>query len=295
MEENDIHEPEVVEESRELARPSVPTTINELAAHDKGVAIVEQRLQIFNTMRIASIQLTMPNDWTLFRTDDGRISGYLGDQGCDRIKKLWGISVSNLGKMERIDDLERAGEFAYRITGDGSCGLTGEAVFEMEGVRYSTERYALEKPEGIQRTVAVQKAARANLDGGITRELAGLKSVPSEELESAWKASKETWKKIDLCNKGRGFGSGAERKGAQVQQSDEIPVQFQPKCDQCQGLMKLVPAGKSQSGRPYDAFWGCAKDRTHKPTIPHAQATVEARRLQAEAAAATARQPGEEG
>src|SRR3990167_9733075 len=186
--------PEVVEETRDLVRPSVPTTINELASHERGVAIVEQRLQIFNTMRVASIQLTMPNDWTLFKADDGRVSGYLGDQGCDRIKKLWGISVINLGKMERIDDLEHPGEFAYRITGDGTCGLTGEAVFGMEGVRYSTERYALEKPEGIQRTVAVQKAARANLDGGITRELAGLKSVPAEEIDSAWKASKETWK-----------------------------------------------------------------------------------------------------
>ena len=292
METDDVKqvEAEEVEEVRDLVRPATPTTINELAAHDKGVQIVEQRLQIFNTMRVASIQLTMPNDWTLFKADDGRISGYLGDQGCDRIKKLWGISVTNLGKMERIDDLEHAGEFAYRITGDGTCGLTGEAVFDMEGVRYSTERYALEKPEGIQRTVAVQKAARANLDGGITRELAGLKSVPAEELDSAWKASKETWKTTEKCNKGRGFGSKAERAGAQVQQSD-IPVEFQPKCDTCYQPMKYIAAGTSSSGKPYGAFWACSS-KEHKYTLRHEQALAEAKRMQAEAQAP--REPGQD-
>lgn len=273
---------EVVEEPRELARPSVPTTINELAALDKerGVAIVEQRLQIFHTMRTASLQLTMPNDYVLFNAD-GRITAFLSDSGCDRVKKLWGISVRNLGKPERIESPD--GTFAYRITGDGSCGLTGEAVFDMEGVRYSDERYALEKPDGIQREVAVQKAARANLDGGITRELAGLKSIPIEELDKAWDG---TWKKSSMCAKGRGFGSKAERAGASVQQS-EIPPEFQPKCSTCNSPMKYIPAGKTQQGKPYEAFWSCPS-KEHKSTMKHEQALANAK------AEAGQRQPGEE-
>lgn len=284
-------EPEVVEESRDLVRPSVPTTINELASHERGVQIIEQRLVIFNTMRVASIQLSMPNDWTLFKTEDGRISGYLGDQGCDRIKKLWGISVTP-GKMERIDDLEHPGEFAYRITGDGTCGLTGEAVFDMEGVRYSTERYALEKPEGIQRSVAVQKAARANLDGGICRELAGLKSVPSEELDSAWKASKETWKKTELCNKGRGFGSAVQRAGgAAAHGIDGADI---PNCEACENskpsvLVKLVfRTGKDDR----EGFFGCPNWEKHKDKkviipLSKLKTQIEERNKQS-------RQPGEE-
>lgn len=271
--ENPAIDPEIVEEVRDLARPNVPTTINELASHERGVQIVEQRLQIFNTMRVASIQLTMPTDWTLFKADDGRTTGYLGDQGCDRIKKLWGIQVHNLGKMSRIE-IPNSEEFAYSITGDGTCGLTGEAVFEMEGVRYSNERYALEKPAGLQREVAVQKAARANLDGGITRELAGMKSVPTEELDAAWKGSKDAWKTTDKCNKGRGFGSKAERMGAEVKQS-EIDPKYQPHCETCNAVLKFVPSGTSQSGKPYDAFWAC-NNREHKGTVKHAQALTEA-------------------
>src|SRR5215475_1380387 len=99
MDENTmVHEPEVVDEERglELRRPSIPATINELAAlgDKKGLAIVEARSEILHALRIASIKLTMPNDWSLFRAVDERgetITAFLGDQGCDRIKKLWGI------------------------------------------------------------------------------------------------------------------------------------------------------------------------------------------------------------
>jgi hypothetical protein len=289
MEPNEIVEPEIVEESRELARPSVPTNVNELAALDegRGVRIIEQRAQILETLRVAALKLIMPSDVTLFKSPDGIVTGFIGDSGCDRIKKLFGIRIEHLSAMERIEEPE-TGLFAYRITGDGVCGITGEAVFDMEGIRYSNEPYAQQKTEGLQRIVAVQKAARANLDGGITRELAGLKSIPSQEFERAWDGS---WKKLEMCAKGRGYGSGAERSGAQVQQSSEIDVKYQPKCEVCHEPMKFVPAGKAQSGKPYSAFWGCAKDRTHKPTIPHEQALKEAGRMKAEEAA---RQPGDE-
>ncbi len=216
------------------------------------------------------------------------MTGFLGDSGCDRIKKLWGIQVDNLGSMERIEVDSNPGEFAFRITGDGNSRVTGEAVYGMEGIRYSTEPYAQQKSEGIQRIVAVQKAARANLDGGITRELAGLKSIPVEELTAAWAGS---WKKWEMCAKGKGFGSGAERQGAQVQQVAEIPVAFQPKCDTCHQAMKFVKAGTAQSGKPYEAFWACG-NREHKTSIKHTQALAEAKRMQAEA---ETREPGGEG
>lgn len=248
-------EGEVVEERGiALRHPSVPTTINELAALDKdqGLAIIEQRTKIFHSMRMASIALTFPGDWTLFKDRDGRIAGYLGDQGCDRIKKMWGIQVNNLGLMRRIEDADHVEEFAYGITGDGVCGLTGEAVFDMEGIRYSTEKYATEKPEGIQRTVAVQKAARANLDGSITRELAGMKSVPSQELDKAWEG---TWKKSELCNKARGFGSADERVGGENEKSGVSPQDI-PFCSFCEPKVKLVY-------RPAKKFYGCPNYNSH--------------------------------
>ncbi len=289
--ENETPEVEVVEEetSTAVARAPLAVTVTELAALDgkAGVARIEQLGEIINSLRVISLKLTMPSDWVLFKSPDGAVTGFLGDSGCDRIKKLWGIQVENLGTMERIEVDSNPGEFAFRITGDGNSRVTGESVFEMEGIRYSTEPYAQQKSEGIQRIVAVQKAARANLDGGITRELAGLKSIPVEELTAAWAG---TWKKWEMCAKGKGFGSGAERQGAQVQQTSEIPHEFQPKCDTCHKPMKFIPAGTSQGGKPYPAFWACA-DRNHKGSVPHTQALAEAKTAQA---AAEKREPGDE-
>jgi hypothetical protein len=280
-EETQTVEGELVNEQA-LRRPSTPTTVNELATLEgqKGLAIVEQRLQIFQNLRIASIQLTMPNDYVLFNAD-GRVTAFLSDSGCDRIKKLWGISVTNLGKPERIEAPD--GTFAYRITGDGTCGLTGEAVFDMEGVRYSDEDYARQKAEGIQREVAVQKAARANLDGGITRELAGLKSIPVEELDKAWEGS---WKKSSMCSRGRGFGSKDQRMGRGDEKTGDIDPADVPICEVCKIKLVYRPNGKPP-------FWGCtqyAKHPNNKQTVNH----DELLRQIADRKAAQQRQPGDE-
>jgi hypothetical protein len=266
--ESDVREGDLIEAERslELRRPNVPTTINELAALEdkKGTAIIERRVEIFNTLRVASIRLTFPHDWTLFKTPEGQVYGFLDDAGCDRIKKLWGIQVHNLGPNPQPRPAAKItgenGEFAYRITGDGVCGMTGESVFDMEGVRYSTEPYAQQKPEGIQRDVAVERAARANLDGGIVRELAGVKSVPIEELQAAWGG---TWKKIEACNKGRGFGSANERAGGKGKSEvDQVDI---PTCPHCQTKLVFRPNGNPP-------FWGCStfeKHRDKKVIINH--------------------------
>jgi len=295
METEKTNEPTVIpREETSLAKPHVPTDVNELAALEvgRGVQIVEQRTQILETLRVASIKLTMPNDWTLFKSPEGVVTGFLGDQGCDRVKKLWGIQVNNLGRMEEIRT-EDSDEFAFRITGDGVCGMTGEAVFEMEGVRYSTEPYAQQKPAGLQRVVAVQKAARANLDGGITRELTGLKSVPLAELENAWKGTGRTWNE---CNKGRGFGSGNERQtGSGSTSAHGIDAQDIPECDVCKIALVWRPGKDGKEG-----FFGCKNWASHKDTkviLQLAEAKKIAERKQAErdkkkATAPAQREPG---
>jgi hypothetical protein len=251
-----VDEPELIDEhALELRKPGTPTSVTELAAlaAKKGVAIIDARSEILQTLRIASIKLTMPSDWTLFRAVDERgesVTAFLGDQGCDRIKKLWGIQIDHLSKPELIEDPDTK-EYAYRITGDGRCSLTGEAVYDMEGVRYSSEKYAFEKPEGIQRRVAVRKAARANLDGGITRELAGMKAVPVEELDKAWEGG---WRKSSMCAKGKGFGSKDQRMGRGDEKTGEIDPADIPTCDICR--VKLVY-------RPAKRFWGCPSYQKH--------------------------------
>jgi len=99
----------------------------------------------------------------------------------------------------------------------------------------------------------VRKAARANLDGGVTRELAGMKSVPVEEIAAAWEG---TPKKIEACRHGRGFGTRDERLGAR---SEKAPDVDPPVCPHC-GSTGVFREGKN--GRP--GFYGCPKYKTHE-------------------------------
>jgi hypothetical protein len=147
----------------------------------------------------------------------------------------------------------------------------------MEGVRYSTDDFARQKPEGIQRRVAVQKAARANLDGSITRELAGMRSVPVQELDQAWAG---TWKSTSSCALGRGFSSKDARMGAPDETTAGIAPADVPVCDLCQ--IKLVY-------RPAKKFWGCPNYKNH----PETKVIVDHQKLLVELAKRS-REPGDE-
>jgi hypothetical protein len=195
-----------------LRRPDHPVTLSEIAAmRGEAVEIIEARVQVIETLRKASIRATSPEDWLLFKSPEeqgGQIVGYLQDAGCDRVRDLWGIEIFNVSKPEKVVGND-PGVFSYLITGSGRCKLTVQFVEMMEGGRSSTDDFCKGKT-GVDLELAVRKAARANLDGGITRELAGMKSVPVGELAEAWTGTKKT---IDQCRRGRGFGTRDERLG----------------------------------------------------------------------------------
>ena len=64
---------EVVDaEPKHLIRhPGAPTNLNELAGRKgEAVEIIEARVQVVETLRRASIRLTSPADWLLFKAPD---------------------------------------------------------------------------------------------------------------------------------------------------------------------------------------------------------------------------------
>jgi hypothetical protein len=226
--------------------------------------------------------LTFPQDWVLFKAEE-RITAYLQDIGCQRVIDLFGIKQFDLSAFTREEAEDNSGDFSVSITGSALCERTGQTLLNITGTRYSYERFITDrKLRTLQIEPEVRKAARANLDGNMVRELAGLKSVPVEELDAVWAAAGQKWKNHALCPKGRGFGSQAERQGATVQQS-EIEPQFQPRCGTCNEVMRFVSAGKNQQGKPYAAFWSCSS-RQHQYTLPHAQAIKEAAEARKDAA-----------
>lgn len=216
--------------------PTAPATLEQIAAlGDGAVEIVRARIQVLQTLRKASIQATNPEDWLLFhavdrRSGQERTVAFLQDAGCDRVASLWGIEVFGISKPEKILANDGKNSFMYLVTGSGRCSITGQTVENIEGGRSSDDDFCRDKT-GTALELATRKAARANLDGNIVRELTGLKSVPLAQLQDAWEGMKD-WNR---CVKARGYGSSNDAgvtSNAPVDLSAPVPP-----CPTCNGPM----------------------------------------------------------
>lgn len=250
---------EIVGPDTAIARTQA-ATIEELSQTEEGKVIVARGIEMMKILRSASIAFTYPHDWVLFKADD-RITGFCQDAGCQRFADIWGIEIYNLGEWMRTEDPDTK-EFSWTITGDGVSKRTGLTVTGIAGTRYSYEEFITRrKLPRLQIETEVKKAARANLHGSIVRELAGLKSVPVEELDQVWSvAGMGAYKTSKLCPKGRGFGTGNERAGGtSAEKNGGIAPTDIPFCSFCEPPERLVFREK---GNP--PFWGCRNWEKHK-------------------------------
>jgi hypothetical protein len=239
-------------------RLPVPATITHLAARGaEGLDIFKTLVTILETARTNVIRLSNPEDWNLYQTRDGRITGYLSDAGCHRGRDVIGLEVYHVGTPERIAAADGQ-SFMYVITGDGRSRLTGQRVERIEGGRSSTEDFCKDDT-GAELELKVRKAARANLNGNIARELFGLKNVPIAELIAAWEGTKKDWNR---CNKAQGFGSTSERLGAAREGVPDVPP---PTCPVCKGddgqPLPLVYRAAKGNNKP---FYGCRNWDKHR-------------------------------
>ena len=247
-----------------------PVTLQALAKLDSGQGLerMNTAIDILTNVRRASIAITDPEDWLLFRRPDGRVTAYLSDDGCYRIEPIWRISVMPPGDADKFtfEEIKDAEDFAFVVSGNGYCKLTGASAIGVEGVRRSDEDFVREK-KGIQKKIEVRKAAFANLHGGIVRKLTGLKNLALTELDSVWSAQGKN-KSSAHCAQGRGFGSASERAGIAKDEYGEAPI-----CPKCQSKMRFF-AGKD--GR--EPFWGCGNYKTcgQKPITAKKQAQAPA-------------------
>jgi hypothetical protein len=252
--EAEVLDPEADDVGLELAsrlrNPQTPITIQELALlRGKAVEVIEARITVLETARKRGIRMTSPEDWVLFKSPDDRVTGYLQDAGCERIRDILSIEIFNVCKPEKITASDGQ-SFMYIIQGDGRSKITTQETESVEGGRQSTDDFCKDKT-GVALDLAVRKAARSNLNGRIVRELAGLKTVPLEELKEAWLGTNKSW---EHCRKGRGFGTGVERAGGA---SEKEPQVEPPKCGVCGAT--AVFRSNSRGG-----FYGCPDYRKHE-------------------------------
>lgn len=241
----------------QLRDPGVPATLNDLAAlRGEAIEVLDARVLILETARKRAIRMTHPEDWVLFQSPDGRVTGYLQDAGCDRVRDVLGVEVFNLSAPEKITAADGQ-SFTYIVTGDGRSRLTMQGVEAMEGGRSSGDDFARGKT-GADLELLVRKAARANLDGNITRELTGLKAVPLGVLIEAWQS---TGKNADHCRRGRGFGSQAERLGATREGDPDVAPPTCPVCKLPNGAP--LPLKYRAASGTRAAFYGCPNYGKH--------------------------------
>jgi hypothetical protein len=240
-----------------------PTTLHELAAlRSDALEVLETRLVLLETARKRSIRLTSPPDWSLSKAIDGTETGYLSDDGCDRVRPVLGIEIFNVSKHEKIESAD--GSCMYLIRGSGYCRDTNMTVEDVEGGRATNERFFARDSSltGLALHLKVRKSARANLDGRIVRELAGLNRVAIEELRDAWVG---TDKSTDQCARTHGYGSVDERHGGTREGAPDVEP---PTCTVCKR-----PDGTPLplKWRENKRFYGCANYDRH----PQVKVTVD--------------------
>jgi hypothetical protein len=279
-----------------LRDPRVPVTLSDLAAlRGAAIEVLDARVLILETARKRAIRMTHPEDWVLFKSPDERVTAYLQDAGCDRVRDILGVEIFGLSVPEKIPSAD-GGSFTYIIRGDGRSRLTLQVVEAMEGGRSSGDDFCKGKT-GADLELTVRKAARANLDGNITRELTGLKSIPIAELMGAWLG---TTKSVEHCRKGRGFGTQNERHGGTRESDPDVEAPTCPHCPPVNGQAVRLKYRPAKGDRK--AFYGCQNFEKHadKKVIIDAAKWVSDQAARAAAVAATPaptfdRSPGEEG
>lgn len=169
------------------ARPRILAIVSAMdveAAHD-----LAQKLQD------ASIKMTFPEDWVVFRTKDGADLAYLQDVGCQRVRPLWAISFESIDMqkdvIEEIVPSDEDEDVAFSVVVQGECALTGESQSEV-GFRASTgffERaWRASKNKPVERAKVradIRKSAIVNGRGRLVRTFTGLGQVPVERLVRA--------------------------------------------------------------------------------------------------------------
>ena len=242
--------------TRRVATPIGPVSLDELATTADALDILDRRSTVLETARKRGIRLTSPTDWVLFKHPDGSVTGYCSDIGCQRAQDLLGVEILN--PSDPVLHSSRDGNsFMYMQHADGRSNITGRTVSREIGGRSSDDESGKGK-SGPALDLHVRKCCRANVDGRIIRKLTGLNGVPENELAAAWEG---TTKKVADCHKGRGFGTGDERKGnaAQANAPDVDP----PTCWICQPVNTVTLKYKADGAK--GPFYFCP-DYSKHPT-----------------------------
>jgi hypothetical protein len=164
----------------------------------------------------------------LTRDAQGREVGMISDAGAKKVAPLWSIRIrdvqpiNSMGLFEPVRKDLDDGAFSLAGSCIAYCGLT-DTEARINATRASNEDFIGrvendrdEQGKIVKRTINVADLAYSVmtlLHTKAVRGFAGLHRVPAAELADAWAG---TWKKLENCTRGHGYGTSTDRKAQRI-------------------------------------------------------------------------------
>lgn len=230
---------EQILEERDLSDKAEKVAVDRLSRSDEGIAQLERRTQMLQTLYLAGLKATRPADWVISADKAGVATAMLMGPGAARVADVYGIQVTNIRPMEgerfrpEHEPLPHGNHYVLRAWCDARSKVTEREIHGLQAARRSDEEFTGRSvtAEGALTTNPSEKAAAnpTDLESAVytllqtkaVRVLASMTRVPVGDLERAWVGTPH---KVSDCRKGHGFGTGNDRRTVKVAEED-VPAE----------------------------------------------------------------------
>ena len=175
------HDEELVtRENGDFSLLHVPEMDLELA-----IKRAEQNVEIYNRIKMVSLQVTKPSDWVL----QGGTVPYLMERGAQNIANMWGVNITtDEPKFHWVED-EKGKYYMYTVHGRAHARQLGR-VIEDEGICTSRDKFFGRTSEGFKELSEVdlpnvRRKAMTNLYNRLIKRVTGLINVTLDDLKAA--------------------------------------------------------------------------------------------------------------
>lgn len=231
--------PAVTEESAAWTTASEATTPTESAIASEGKSLVEDiltetanvrmlpdllerpdaaasmllRAAGIDTLRTAAVKATHPSQWLLWRGEDNEPMATMNFAAATIVQPYFKIQISIVVQPRRFETED--GRKGWECYVDVHCGATGVSLNRIRGKRFDNEQFIGRDKDDLPEacyTLAVRKA---------TSIMSGLVKTPAKWIAETIGIDFAEFERT--ANKGRGYGTSAQRREDRTSKSSNRP------------------------------------------------------------------------
>jgi hypothetical protein len=210
------------------AAASEQSLVEQLQTMENYATIVKRRMELLDSVRLAALRRTRPQDWVLFKDKEEQVVALLADSGVNLVAEAYGVVIDNLrptgadGRFQPEKEVDDKGHLTFRAWCDVISKVNGRQVQSMEASIRDDEEFtgrrvndrgeiAARGPKALEQDL--RAALYTRLRSKAVRAVCGMTRVPAPEIEVAWKGTEN---KMANARKGHGYGRTAERTAERV-------------------------------------------------------------------------------